>query len=72
MLSHIAHDYLPIQGSTVPSEYAFSSRGITSTLCHNALAPSTFSALQLLKAGYQNGHVSAATEAEGYADMLLD
>ncbi|KAG2108177.1 uncharacterized protein F5147DRAFT_773760 [Suillus discolor] len=36
----------------------------------NALAPATFSALQLLKAGYRNGHVSAATEAEEFAAML--
>ncbi|KAG2347457.1 hypothetical protein BDR05DRAFT_958152 [Suillus weaverae] len=31
-----------------------------------------FSALQLMKAAYWNGHVSAATEAEGHAAMLLD
>ncbi|KAG1807943.1 hypothetical protein EV424DRAFT_1543667 [Suillus variegatus] len=36
----------------------------------NALAPATFSALQLLKAGYRNGHISAATEAEEFAAML--
>ncbi|KAG2036688.1 hypothetical protein BDR03DRAFT_865611, partial [Suillus americanus] len=46
-LAHIVCNYLLIQGSAVPSEYAFSSGGITSTLCHNALAPSTFSVLQL-------------------------
>ncbi|KAG1717999.1 hypothetical protein EDB19DRAFT_1991993 [Suillus lakei] len=57
-------------GSAVPSERAFSSGGITSTLHRNALAPATFSALQLLKAGYRNGHVSAATEAEEFAAML--
>ncbi|KAG2067687.1 hypothetical protein BDR04DRAFT_1026581, partial [Suillus decipiens] len=66
-LAHVAHDYLPIQGSAVPLEHAFSSVGITSTLCCNALAPSTFSALQLMKAAYKNGHVSAAVEAEGHA-----
>ncbi|KAG2338647.1 hypothetical protein BDR05DRAFT_951815 [Suillus weaverae] len=57
-------------GSAVPSECAFSNRGITSTLHHNALAPATFSTLQLLKASYHNGHVSAATEAEEFAAML--
>ncbi|KAG2069786.1 hypothetical protein BDR04DRAFT_1020657, partial [Suillus decipiens] len=66
-LAHVAHDYLPIQGSTVPLECTFSSAGITSILRHNALAPSTFSALQLMKAAYKNGHVSAVVEAEGYA-----
>jgi hypothetical protein len=66
-LARVARDYLPIQGSAVPSERTFSSAGITLTLCRNALAPSTFSALQLMKAAYKNGHVSAAVEAEGYA-----
>ncbi|KAG2080597.1 uncharacterized protein F5147DRAFT_784180 [Suillus discolor] len=61
------------RGSSVPSEHAFSSAGITSTLRRNALASSTFSALQLMKAAYKNGHVSAAVEAEGYAvGMQLD
>ncbi|KAG2032085.1 hypothetical protein BDR03DRAFT_1015558 [Suillus americanus] len=41
--------------------------GITLTLRRNALTPSTFSALQLMKAAYKNGHMSAAVEAEGYA-----
>ncbi|KAG2064078.1 hypothetical protein BDR04DRAFT_1036226, partial [Suillus decipiens] len=71
-LAQIAHNYLPIQGSAVPSQCAFSSGGITPTLCRNALASSTFSALQLMKAAYCNGHLSAAMEAEGYAQILLD
>lgn len=71
-LARVARDYLPIQGSAVPSERAFSSGGITSTLRRNALAPSTFSALQLMKAAYRNGHTSAAVEAEGHAAMLFD
>ncbi|KAG2754351.1 hypothetical protein P692DRAFT_201688417, partial [Suillus brevipes Sb2] len=45
----IARDYLPIQGSSVPSEQAFSSGGITSTIRRNALGTDTFTALQLLK-----------------------
>ncbi|KAG2033898.1 hypothetical protein BDR03DRAFT_871088, partial [Suillus americanus] len=57
-------DYLPIQGSAVPSKQAFSSRGITSTVRCNGLAPSMFSSLQLLKAAYKNGHISAQVEAE--------
>jgi hAT family C-terminal dimerisation region len=64
MLACIAPDYLPIQGSSVPSEQAFSSGGITSTVRCNALASSTFGLLQLLKAVYRNGHVSATVEAE--------
>lgn len=67
-LSRIARDYLPIQGSAVPSERAFSSGGITSsTLRRNLLAPSTFGALQLLKAAYKNAHISAVSEAQSYA-----
>ncbi|KAG1824990.1 hypothetical protein EV424DRAFT_1320601 [Suillus variegatus] len=64
MLAHIACNYLPIQGSSVPSKQAFSSGGITSTVQCNALASSTFGSLQLLKAVYRNGHVSATVEAE--------
>ncbi|KAG2051505.1 hypothetical protein BDR06DRAFT_854678, partial [Suillus hirtellus] len=52
-LACIARDYLPIQGSSVPSEQAFLSGGITSTVRCNGLAALTFSSLQLLKAGYR-------------------
>ncbi|KAG1838436.1 hypothetical protein DFJ58DRAFT_733810 [Suillus subalutaceus] len=54
-LACIAQDYLPIQGSSVLSEQAFSSGGITSTV---------------LKGAYRNGHLSAAVEAEGHAALL--
>ncbi|OAX39014.1 hypothetical protein K503DRAFT_856299 [Rhizopogon vinicolor AM-OR11-026] len=63
---------LPIQGSAVPSEQAFSSGGITSTIRRNSLVPSTFSALQLLKAAYKNGHVSTISEAARQADLLAN
>ncbi|KAG2114066.1 hypothetical protein BD769DRAFT_1332198, partial [Suillus cothurnatus] len=43
MLAHIACDYLPIQGSSVPSEQASLSGGITTTVQCNALVSSTFS-----------------------------
>ena len=36
---------------------------ITTTPCRNSLHPSTFGALQILKSGYQNGHLSAVDEA---------
>jgi len=51
-LSRMAHDYLAIQGSSVPSEQAFSSGGLTGTSLHNQLNPSTFEALQILKSAY--------------------
>ncbi|KAG1843079.1 ribonuclease H-like domain-containing protein [Suillus tomentosus] len=63
-LARIACNYLPIQSSSVPSKQAFSSGGITSTVQCNALASSTFGLLQLLKAVYRDGHVSATVEAE--------
>ncbi|KAG2051218.1 hypothetical protein BDR06DRAFT_858201, partial [Suillus hirtellus] len=52
-LAHIAHDYLPIQGSSIPSKQAFLSRGITFTVQHNVLTSSMFGLLQLLKAVYR-------------------
>ena len=63
-MSKIAKDYLPIQGSTVPSERAFSSSGITATTRRNVLLPETFGALQVLKSAYCQGHISAVTQAE--------
>ena len=63
-MSKIAKDYLPIQGSAVPSERAFSSSGITATARRNALLPETFGALQVLKSAYRQGHISAVTQAE--------
>lgn len=62
-LAKIAKDYLAIQGSAVPSERAFSSSGITTTARRNRLLPETIEALQLLKSGYREGHISAANEA---------
>lgn len=49
ILACLARGHLPIQGSVVPFEQAFSSGGITSTLRRNSLAVSTFGVLQLLK-----------------------
>jgi hypothetical protein len=59
----MAHDYLAIQGSATPSERAFSSGGITGCSQHNKLKPNIFEGLQLLKSAYQNGHISATTQA---------
>ena len=64
-LSHIARDYLAIQGSATPSERAFSSAGLTGTKLRNRLRPDIFEALQLLKGAYRNGHISAAQQAAG-------
>ncbi|KAG6819653.1 hypothetical protein H0H93_009827 [Arthromyces matolae] len=58
-LSRMARDYLAIQGSSVPSERAFSSGALTDTLQRNQLAPETFEALQILKNGYNHGVITA-------------
>jgi hypothetical protein len=67
----MAHDYLAIQGLSVPSERDFSSGGLTGTSCCNRLTPSTFEALQILKSAYKNHHISAAQEAEGHIQSYL-
>lgn len=63
VLSRMARDYLPIQGSATPSERAFSNASLTDDKQRNQLAPETFEALQNLKSVYRNGHMSAAGEA---------
>jgi len=62
-LSRIARDYLAIQGSSVPSERAFSSGGLTGSLLRNRLNTDAFEALQILKCAYKNGLISASNEA---------
>jgi len=61
-LARIARDYLAIQGSSVPSERAFSSGGLTGTRLRGRLSPDIFEALQVLKSGYRNGHIGAAEQ----------
>jgi hAT family C-terminal dimerisation region len=68
----MARDYLAIQGSSVPSERAFSSGGLTGTSLRNRLSPAIFEALQILKSAYRNGHISAAQEAEGHIQTYLE
>ena len=62
-LSRIARDYLAIQGSAVPSERAFSSGGLMATVRRNRFSGDIFEALQILKSGYCNGHISASEQA---------
>lgn len=47
----IAMDYLPIQASAVPCEWAFSSGANTDTLHCNRISPVLMEALQMLKFG---------------------
>jgi hypothetical protein len=67
----MAHDYLAIQGSSVPSERAFSSGGLTGTSLRNNLSPAMFEALQILKSAYKNNHISAARESKGHIESHL-
>jgi hypothetical protein len=67
----MARDYLPIQGSSTPSERAFSNASLTDSKHRNRLAPDTFEALQILKSAYRNGHLSASAEAEKYYDSIM-
>jgi hypothetical protein len=50
----IARDYLPIMASSVSSERAFSSAGITISKRRNRLKPDIVEALQCLKCLYHN------------------
>jgi hypothetical protein len=71
-LARIARDYLAVQGSSVPSKHAFSSGGLTGTRLRGRLAPWTFEALQILKSGYQNGHIGAAEQAEAHYNAIME
>ena len=59
-------EYLPIQGLAITSEHVFSSIGITSTDCHNRLAPDISEVLQILKYGYKTGTVSSDSEIKAH------
>jgi len=67
----MAQDYLPIQGSSTPSERVFSNASLTDSKHCNWLAPDTFEALQILKSAYCNGHMSASAEAQKYHDSII-
>jgi hypothetical protein len=71
-LSRIARDYLAVQGSSVPSERAFSSGALTSTRRRNRLTPELFEALQMLKSAYRNGLVGAARDAEAHVTHEIE
>jgi hypothetical protein len=68
-LSRMARDYLAIQGSSTPSEWAFSSGGMTDHSWRNQLTPQVFEALQLLKSAYHNKHMQAETDAEVHVEV---
>ncbi|KAG1835524.1 hypothetical protein EV424DRAFT_1531390 [Suillus variegatus] len=57
-----------LKAGRTPATVAAGSRQHEETRIVKRYRPSA--ALQLLKAGYRNGHISAATEAEEFAAML--
>ncbi|KAI6000239.1 hypothetical protein EDC04DRAFT_2584110 [Pisolithus marmoratus] len=54
---HMAMDYLPIQGSTVPCEHVFSSSTNTDTKKCNHICPTLMEALQMLKFWLKKDHL---------------
>jgi hypothetical protein len=69
-LKRIARDYLVIQGSATPSEHAFSSGRIIDSAHCNQLSTELFTALQILKSGYCNGHIAAVHQALNHVDDI--
>lgn len=61
-LARLARDYLSIPGSAVASERSFSSSRHIGTDFRNSLGTDTFEAVQIVKAGYKAGLISAADE----------
>jgi len=70
-MRRIARDYLAIQGSSTPSERAFSNGRITATARRNSLSADIFEALQILKSAYRNQHVAAVYQAAEHVDALI-
>jgi hypothetical protein len=70
-MRRIARDYLLIQGSSTPSERAFSSGGITGSARRSRLSTEIFEALQILKSAYRNGHDVAARQAGQHIDAMI-
>jgi hypothetical protein len=62
-LSQIAHDYLAIQGSSVASEQAFSSAGMTDDLRRNRLEAEAFGKLQIFEYAYCTNFLNGSEEA---------
>jgi hAT family C-terminal dimerisation region len=53
ILSRMAMDYLPIQGSSVPCERVFSDAGLTDTKRRARLLPDNFGNIQTVKGKYK-------------------
>ncbi|OJA19884.1 hypothetical protein AZE42_09572 [Rhizopogon vesiculosus] len=62
VLSRIALDFLPIQGSSVPCERAFSDAGLTDTKRRARLLPKNFGDIQTLKGSFKKDRRRQETE----------
>ena len=62
----MARDYLAIQGSSVASERAFSSAGLTDDIRRNHTETEAFGKMQVLKYAYRINFLSASEEAAAY------
>jgi len=67
-LAHLTRDYLAIQGSSIASEWAFSSGGLTDTLQHNHMEPFLFGWVQILKHAYKTCLLDASIEADAHPE----
>jgi hypothetical protein len=69
-LSRMARDYLAVQGSSVASERAFSSAGLTDDLRCNRMEVQAFGKLQILKYAYRTNFLNGSEEAAMHEPFL--
>ena len=54
VLAQVTRDYLPVQGSSVPLERAFSSASLNDDMCHGKTSLEMFGTLQFVKKYYKD------------------
>ena len=72
MWHSIAHDYLTVMASSVVSEQAFSSAGITISKRHNCLNADIFEALQCIKLLIQQDLMTRVFPTLANEEIALD
>lgn len=76
MLSRVALDFLPIQGSSVPCERAFSDAGLTDTKRRARLLPKNFDDIQIVKGTHKKERrrrkAELATQRTAQKKHLMD
>ena len=66
----MARDYLAVPAASVASERVFSSMRHIGTDFRNRLRPRMFEDLQMLKAGYKEGDISAAEDISKLPEII--